>query len=515
MDEIDELKAKLTWYENRVEELSNELAETINEEQRREDILERLKESQAQLIRSEKLFKSIALNIPNSLIIVIDKDHRFVTIEGDIMEKMGFESGDYTGKQVSEVVSAERYEAAKHLYDRMLTGEKFSVERKSQTGDDLMVHFVPLKNELDEVDLGLIIATDITAMKVAEEKSAKLAAIIDSSDDAIISKTLEGIITSWNNSAERTFGYTAGEMIGESILKLIPPDRIDEEPRILSRLRNGERVEHFETRRMKKNGTLLDVSLTISPVRDPQGNIIGLSKIARDITERKQEEQRKNDFVAMVSHELKTPLTSITSYVQLVLAKLKKEGHEFGVGALSRADTQARKMASMIHDFLSLARLEDGKIEMNKQDFELHPLMEEIAGDAQLISPNHEIKLHDCDHILVNGDRDKIGQVLTNLLTNAVKYSPAGGTINMGCKKMGGSARIFVTDQGVGISKAHQKRLFERFYRVNEAQIKSISGFGIGLYLIAEILRYHGSEIHVESEEGKGSTFYFSLDTLN
>ena len=353
---------------------------------------------------------------------------------------------------------------------------------------------------------------DITDRKEAEEKSAKLAAIINSTDDAIVSKTLEGIITSWNASAERTFGYTAEEMIGQSILKLIPADRQDEEPRILSRLRKGERVEHFETRRVRKDGSLLDVSLTISPVKDELGNIIGLSKIARDITEKKQEEQRKHDFVAMVSHELKTPLTSIISYLQVLMARSIKEGNEFTASALARTETQAKKMKTMIQDFLNLARLEEGKILIYKEAFELHPLMKEVAEDAQFQTAKHKIVLQDCDEIIVNADKDKIGHVLMNLLSNAIKYSPEGGTITFGCVVMEGKVKIYVTDEGVGIGQADQKRLFERFYRVNSDKLKSISGFGIGLFLVSEILRYHNSKIEVESKEGAGSTFYFYLD---
>lgn len=371
-----------------------------------------------------------------------------------------------------------------------------------------MVNF----NDDSEAERFIGTVVDITNLREAEEKSARLAAIINSTNDAIVSKTLEGIITSWNDSAERIFGYSAEEMIGQSILKLIPADRQDEEPRILSRLRNGERVEHFETKRVKKDGRLLDVSLTISPVKDELGNLIGLSKIARDITEKKQEEQRKHDFVAMVSHELKTPLTSIISYLQVLIARSIKEGNEFTASALARTETQAKKMKTMIQDFLNLARLEEGKILIVKKTFELLPLIKEISDDAQFLTTQHKIVLQNCDEIVVNADRDKIGHVLMNLLSNAIKYSPGGGTIILGCMAEQGKVKIYVTDEGVGISQADQQRLFERFYRVNNDKLKSISGFGIGLFLVSEILRYHNSKIEVESKEGAGSTFYFYLD---
>lgn len=363
----------------------------------------------------------------------------------------------------------------------------------------------------------LLIGTtlDITDVKYAEEKSEKLAAIVNSSNDAVISKTLNGIITSWNDSAERTFGYSAAEIIGEPIRKLIPPDRQEEEVQILSRLNKGERVDHFETKRITKSGKTIDVSLTISPVKDMDGKIIGLSKIARDITERKQEEQRKNDFVAMVSHELKTPLTALTGYLQLLLMRSKKEGDEFSVKSLIRAEAQTKKMVSMIHDFLSLARMEEGKLQIERREVELHPLMIEIAEDAKFLTSQHTIKLIDCEGIIINADRDKIGQVLMNLVSNAIKYSPEGGLITLGCEKQNGKVKIYVSDQGIGISPGDQKRLFERFYRVNNNGIKTVPGFGIGLYLVSEILRYHDSEIVVESEEKAGSVFYFYLQTLS
>jgi PAS domain S-box-containing protein len=194
---------------------------------------------------------------------------------------------------------------------------------------------------------------DITEIKAAEEKSAKLAAIIASSDDAIISKTLDSVITSWNDAAERIFGYRADEMIGETIYKLIPVDRHEEEPLILARLRTGERVDHFETKRRTKDGRLIDVSVTISPVKDREGRIIGLSKIARDITEKKLDEVRKNDFIGMVSHELKTPLTSLNAIIQLVAMKLKQSEDGFLTGAMEKANHQVKRMTAMINGFLN------------------------------------------------------------------------------------------------------------------------------------------------------------------
>lgn len=469
---------------------------------------------QENITRSEKLFRTIALNIPKSLLIVMDKNHRFVTIEGNIMEEMGYGNKDYAGKHPTEVLPAGQYEASKHLYDRVLSGEKFSIENKAATGEDYMLHFIPLLNEKEEVDAGLIIAMDITDIKQAEEKSGKLAAIVATSDDAIISKTLEGVITSWNNSAERTFGYTSDEMIGQPILKLIPEDRKEEEVQILSRLRRGERVEHFETKRLTKNGNLIDVSLTISPVKDAQGHIIGLSKIARDITEKKQEEQRKNDFVAMVSHELKTPLTTITAYIQLLAEKAKASSDVFSLNALSRSELQAKKMAYMIRDFLSLAKLEDAKIQVNKENFELATLIEETANDPQFHTTKHVIQLDCKQKAMVHADKDKIGQVLINLITNAIKYSPDGGNITIGYSVKGNKAEIYVKDQGIGIEPMHQAKLFDRFYRVSNENMKTASGFGIGLYLVAEILRYHNTEVKVSSKLGTGSVFYFTLELL-
>jgi PAS domain S-box-containing protein len=352
---------------------------------------------------------------------------------------------------------------------------------------------------------------DITDLKLVEEKSARLAAIVASSDDAIISKTLDSVIMTWNDAAQRMFGYTADEIIGETIYKLIPTGRHDEEPMILSRLRNGERLEHFETKRQTKGGREIDVSLTISPIKDSRGNLIAISQIARDISERKQDETRKNDFIGMVSHELKTPLTSLTAILQILNNKLKKSSDPFVPEALERANQQVKKMSTMINGFLNISRLESGKIQIDKQPFIMGDLIKEVIGEINLTGPAHIIELEKCDKVVLLADKDKVSSVMVNLLSNAVKYSPKGSKIRVNCNQQDNQVCISVADEGLGISVDDCDHIFDRYYRVESNRTRHISGFGIGLYLSAEIIQRHDGKIWVESKKGVGSTFYFTL----
>ncbi|MDR6781955.1 PAS domain S-box-containing protein [Pedobacter africanus] len=354
-------------------------------------------------------------------------------------------------------------------------------------------------------------ALDITELKQVEEKSGRLAAIVATSNDAIISKTLESVITSWNDSAERMFGYTSAEMIGETIYKLIPADRQDEEPMILERLKAGDRVEHFETKRQTKDGRLIDVSLTISPIQDSRGNITGFSKIARDISERKQNELRKNDFIAMVSHEIKTPLTSMSAILQMLQRKFAESEDVMVPQLLDRANLQVKKMTTMINGFLNISRLESGKIQINRQAFNICELIKEVVAEINLTGINHIINIRECEDAVVMADREKIDSVLSNLLGNAIKYSPKGSEVTIDCYKQDSYTYIRVSDRGLGISEADCAHIFDRYYRVESDPISQASGFGIGLYLSAEIVHHHNGKIWVESEIGKGAQFYFSL----
>jgi PAS domain S-box-containing protein len=449
----------------------------------------------------------------------IPEDDLFLSDEGRAI--FGFPGGDQVnfGTMMSLVHHEDNTLVGQSIQDALAGDGRYDVTCRIIRAADGAERWLRIRGNMQMNSTGggeRNIATflDITESKLAEEKSAKLAAIVQSSDDAIISKTLESVITSWNDSAERMFGYTADEIIGQTIYKLIPPDRYEEEPKILARLRTGERVEHFETRRWTKDGRELDVSLTISPMKDDTGHIIGLSKIIRDITERKQNETRKNDFIGMVSHELKTPLTSLTAIIQVANHKLRGSEDSFLVGAMGKAHVQVKRMTAMINGFLNVSRLESGKMLIEKEDFELDKFIVEIIEETKLVVSSHDILFNNCDPVTVHADRDKISSVISNLLSNAVKYSPKGKIIEVNCMVIGSEVQVSIRDEGMGIKPRDLEQIFGRYYRVEANNTRHISGFGIGLYLSAEIIQRHNGRIWAESESGIGSVFYFSLPLI-
>jgi PAS domain S-box-containing protein len=321
----------------------------------------------------------------------------------------------------------------------------------------------------------------------------------------------EGIIT-WANQAELTaLGYEKEEYIGQPIAKFHADQKTIED--ILTRLINNETLINYRANLVCKDGTIKHVLISSNVLRKDE-KFIHTRCFTKDITAMVLEEQRKNDFVAMVSHELKTPLTSILGYLQVMVSRTANSGDSFLSQALNRTEKQAKTMTKMIEDFLNISRLEEGKVELNLEPIELHVLLQEVIQEIQLNHHSHNIKLIHSGPVHVKADMTKLAQVMINLISNAIKYSAEFTTVSIGYEKLGSSVKIYVTDQGMGISETDQKRLFERFYRVQNHETRYKVGFGIGLYLVAEILRYHNSKIKVESVLGQGSTFYFQLPTI-
>jgi two-component system sensor histidine kinase VicK len=244
---------------------------------------------------------------------------------------------------------------------------------------------------------------------------------------------------------------------------------------------------------------------------DEEGRFAQVYAVVMDVTVEKQDEQRKNDFIAMVSHELKTPLTSITGYAQVLHRMAKKEEDASTTVILEKMGLQVKKMSGMINGFLNISRLESGKIRIDILQFDMDKLIREISEEFFTTTPGHQITYHGAGPITVLADRDKIGHVVNNLISNAIKYSSATSAIDIDCHVRSTDVLFSIKDQGIGVNSQDLTKLFDRYYRVQGTQTKTVSGFGIGLYLSAEIIERHGGRIWAESELGVGSTFYFTI----
>ena len=356
-------------------------------------------------------------------------------------------------------------------------------------------------------------STDMKEIMSVMEKLLYWAAIIESSDDAIISISMEGTIISWNKGAERLYGYTAQEIIGQPVSVLMPSEKEDDFPFILKQLRTGKRMEHYETKRQAKDGKIIDVSITVSPIKDSTGNIIGASKIARDISMRIEVEKRREEFISTASHELKTPITTQKAYGELLERLIKKNGHVEYLPYIEKMNVQTIKITKLIEDLLELSRMRNGKFVMVNKVFAYEDLISEVVEDMQRITSQH-IQWKSKLDVKVKGDRDRIGQVITNLVTNASKYSPNADKIVVAAFIQDDKVITTVTDYGIGIDDSYYEKIFELFFRVTSHDEKTYPGMGIGLNFSKEIIKRHGGNIWVESKKGVGSTFFFSLPII-
>ena len=367
------------------------------------------------------------------------------------------------------------------------------------------------------------------------EVAAHLSAIIASSDDVIVSKTLDGIITSWNPAAERILGYTASEAIGKHITLIIPPDRWAEEDEVLARLRRGEKVDHFETIRRTKDGRLLHLSITVSPIRDAQGRIVGASKVARDITDRllaEEERERllnsekearaaaeeasrsKDEFLAVVSHELRSPLNAITGWASLLLTG--RLDQEQAARALKTILRNADSQNQLIGDLLDVSRIVSGKLRLNVRPFQLTSVIE---AAIEVVRPSAAAKSIRLQVLLdpaagpVAGDPDRLQQIFWNLLSNSIRFTPNGGRIQIRSQRINSHIEVVVTDTGKGIDASVLPFVFERFRQGESSSTnREHGGLGLGLSIVRHLVELHGGLVRARSAGiGKGAEFSVEL----
>jgi PAS domain S-box-containing protein len=382
---------------------------------------------------------------------------------------------------------------------------------------------------------------EVSSERGQQDANRRLAAIVESSDDAIISKDLNGIIKSWNKAAERIFGFSPQEVIGKSVTILIPEGRLDEEPAILGRIRKGERIDHYETVRRRKDGMLVDISLTVSPIKDATGRVVGASKIARDITVRKRAEAelraareelaRLNsdlearvrertaslteaiahleEFSYTVSHDLRAPARAMKCYAEIAL---KEHGPELPQGAkeyLKRIIRGGARMDRPVQDVLTYSRASRRELTFGRVDLE--KLAKDIIDQFPAMQrPRAEIEIHRPLDV-VHAHEASLGQALSNLLLNAVKFVRSGETprVVVRTERSGPRVRIWVEDRGIGIAPEHQKRAFGVFERLHPEL--DYEGTGIGLAIVRKVVERMQGAAGVESDGLSGCRFWIDL----
>lgn len=363
--------------------------------------------------------------------------------------------------------------------------------------------------------MSLVICRDITERHLEQSAQRRLAAIVEGSDDAIIGKTLSGVITSWNHGAERLFGYSPEETLGQRMTMLIPEHYMNEEKSILERILKNERVAPFDTVRRRKDGSYVHVSVTVSPVRDEDGTVVGASKILRDITqarERDEELRRSNSdleqFAYVASHDLQEPLRMVANYTELLAQRYRGKLDERADKYLHYASDGARRMQSLVGDLLAYSRV--GSQGKPFVPVDTNETVKHVARSLSAALEESGATLDVGELPVVLADPTQLHQLFQNLIANALKFrSEVPPTIIVRATEDGDRWRFSVADNGIGFDMRFADRIFQMFQRLHERE--RFSGSGIGLAIAKRVVERHGGTISVESTPGEGTTFFFTL----
>ncbi|QIB91414.1 PAS domain-containing sensor histidine kinase [Methanosarcina mazei] len=370
-------------------------------------------------------------------------------------------------------------------------------------------------------------ARDITELKKTEEKIKALANAVESSNDAIITGTLDGTITSWNKGAEQIYGYLAEEVMGKNVSILEPDNLKGEIKQLFDKIKQGKKVKRYETLRLKKDGIAVNVSVTLSPIFDVSGNPVAFSGIARDITEKKITEnllhekqmaefanRTKSEFLANMSHELRTPLNSIIGFSDMLYEQAYGELNQKQLRAISNISNSGKHLLNLINGILDLSKIEANKMELDYKEFELASSLDLIRNILSPIADKKNIEIEtgvDSSISKICADEDRFIRIMFNLVDNAIKFSFENSLVKIGARKKGELVEITVEDTGIGIKTEDQNKLFKPFSQVNSFSSKKFQGTGLGLSLVKQIVNLHGGYVWFKSEQGKGSTFAFAI----
>ncbi|MGB7539962.1 MAG: PAS domain S-box protein [Anaerolineales bacterium] len=491
------------------------------------DITKR-RRAEENLIASETRYRRLFEAARDGILILDAETGMIMDVNPFMIELLGFSTEEFRGKEVWELGFLKDIVASKANFLELQQKAYVHYENlplETADGRRIEVEFVSYVYPVGGRKVIQCNIRDITERRLAEKNSQQLAAIVESSDDAIISKTVEGIIISWNKGAEKIYGYPEGEVIGRPIAILVPPGHEDEIPQIIEKLKRGEHVPPYETERRQKSGQLISVSLAISLLKDAKGEIMGASIIARDITERKQAEEalrntlsdleRSNadleQFAYVASHDLQESLRMVSSFTQLLAqryqGRLDKDADEF----IGYAVDGSKHMQRLINDLLSYSRV-------GTKGKPPEPVPADAALDRAL--DNLKLAIEESRAVIVRGplpsvaaDDVQLSQLFQNLVANGVKFRGEDPPrIRIACESRGNEWVFSVRDNGIGIDPQYLDRIFIIFQRLHERG--KYPGTGIGLAICKKIVQRHGGRIWAESEPGKGSMFFFTMPML-
>lgn len=485
-----------------------------------------------QLERDARHFAAIVASSDDA-IISKTLDGTVVTWNGAAERVFGYSAADMIGRSIRLIVPEDRQAEEDRVLAAVTRGETvghFETVRRRKDGSRVSISLTvsPIRDARGAVTGASKIARDLTRTHRINRDALHLASIVESSEDAIVGKDLNSTVTSWNAAAEKLFGYPAAEIIGKSVRLIIPADRQNEEDEVLRRIRDGQRIEHFETIRRKKDGTSVPVSLTISPIRNEQGVVVGASKIARDISDRiRAEEERrrllemarsasqlKDEFLATLSHELRTPLHAIVGFSRMLQSGMIVDGDK-QTKALEVVVRNSASLTQMVEDVLDVSRIVSGKLRLNVQAVDLSEIVRDAIETSQPAADAKGIRLSvivDPRHALVSGDPERLRQVLWNLCSNAVKFSTRGGRVEVRLERVNSHVEITVSDNGVGIEPSFLPHLFERFSQAETGTTRVHHGLGLGLAISRHLVELQGGRISAHSDGlGRGSTFRVEL----
>jgi PAS domain S-box-containing protein len=532
---------RVFWFEDVITVVKDESGKPVQAQGFLIDITHR-KATELALSDSEERFRTLVGNVPGVIFrCAIDSDWTMEFLSDGIEDLTGYPANDFIENR------ARTFASIVHPDDRASlesdVAEAVKEDRAYTTEYRVLHHEGGIRNVVEhgqailgrDGDYRLDGAIfDVTERRRSEEARLKLASIVESAPDAVIGTDLEDRITSWNRGAERLFGLTAEQAVGETFSFHLPPDRLEERAALIARVAKGEEIRNFETVRTRADGTPVDMSLTISPVRDTTGKVVGFATIAQDITNRKRVEAEregllheledqnerlreldrlKDEFVALVSHELRTPLTSIRGYLELVLdgeaGDLTDDQRQF-LGVVER---NAHRLLALVGDLLFLAQVDAGKLSLEMGAVDLASIAAETVETARPLAEEKGVTLTLASSPLplLAGDRIRLAQLLDNLVSNGIKFTPSGGRVDVRVRGEQATAVVEVRDTGMGIPADEQEHLFDRFFRTSKATEQAIPGTGLGLAISKAIVHAHGGQIAVASDESQGTSFRVAL----